>query len=593
MKKIERNFRDGDVVFRESDASESVFVVVHGNVELTKSGDKGPVMLAMLNAGEVFGEMGILDRGLRSATALAIGDTRLEETPREDFLEAIKSEPEMAVAIMGKLVERLRRANDMLAHPTTVEETGKSASGMSMFAMLKSIISSSGKSGGDRINIRVAPLSADAKEAANEQTRHIIASLDKRKGIRVRPQNKMPDVDPDLHPEDLARAYAANARRSLAATGDDVMIWGDIPSPGTTLHLRFVSASPDDDDRPGSFLPTTTLTLPVDFGAEFSELLLAVALAATAPATDSKRIQLAQGLSEALYAAMPAVQNLPHDLTTRERAAIQLCYGNAVATMCLQRGTNELYQVAAQTFRAALVQLSVEDSKVDWALAHMHLGSVLQTIGERTGETDVLGGAIEAFDNALKVFTRATHPVQWASMQNRMGLVLFKLDMNTGDTEMLKHALSVFQAALQVFTRSDYPARWAEVMNNFGQAAQVLGDQLRNVEVLQKAVDACRGALEVRRKEKGPMLWAATQNNLGSALFLLGRMTDDDENLQSAVDAFSEASTIYRVHGANRLASVADKNLARATDLQAELSGQQPARRNEIPALHWEKHGDD
>ena len=593
MKKTERNYRNGDVVFRESDASESVFVVVHGNVELTKSGEKGPVMLAMLGAGEVFGEMGILDRGLRSATALAIGDTRLEETSREDFLDALKSEPEMAITIMGKLVERLRRANDMLAHPTTVDKPGKSSSGVSMFGMLKSIISSSGNLGSGHINIRIAPLSGDVKEVAQEQTRHIIASLDKRKNIRVRPQKKMPDVDPDLHPEDLARAYAGNARTSLAATGDDVMVWGDIPSPGTTLYLHFVSANPDEDDRPGSFLPTTTLTLPVDFGAEFSELLLAVTLAATAPATDSKRIQLAQALSEALYAAMPAVQNLPHDLTTRERAAIQLCYGNAVATMCLQRGTNELYQVAAQTFRAALEQLAVEDSQVDWALAHMHLGSVLQAIGDRTGESEVLGSAIEAFNNALKVFTRATHPIQWASMQNRMGLALYKLDMNTGDTAMLKHALSVFQAALQVFTRSEHPFRWAEVMNNFAQAAQVLGDQLRNVEVLQKAVDACRGALEVRRKEKGPMLWAATQNNLGSALFLLGRMTDDDTDLRGAVEAFSEAKNVYRTHGANRLASVADKNLARATDLLAEQSGQQPLRSNEIPALHWEKSNED
>ena len=521
MKKTERKYRDGDVIFRESDQSESVFVIVKGNVELTKTGEKGPVMLAMLSAGEVFGEMGILDSGLRSASALAVGNTVLEETGRADFLKAIKSEPEIAVAIMGKLVERLRRANEMLAHPTTVEKPGKSSSGVSMFGMLKSILSTPGNTGSDRIDIRVATLTGEVKQSADEQTRHIITSLGKRKNIRVRAQAKMPTVDPDLHPEDYARIFAENARTSLSTSGGDVMIWGDIPSPGTTLHLHFVSAIPDEEDRPGSFLSSTTLTLPVDFGVEFSELLLAVALAATASTNDSKRLQLAQALSETLYAAMPAVQNLPQDLTTRERAAIQLCYGNAVASMCLQRGTNELFQVAAQTYQGALVQLSVEDSKADWALAHMHLGSVQQVIGERTGDTQALSGAVAAFDNAFKVFTRTTHPVQWASMQNRLGLVLYKLDMNSGDTEMLKHALTAFQSALQVFTRAEYPFRWAEVMNNFAQAAQVLGDQLRNTEVLQKAVNACRGALEIRQKEKDPMLWAATQNNLGSALYLL------------------------------------------------------------------------
>lgn len=593
MKQSERKYRTGDVIFRESDPSESVFVIVKGNVELTKSGEKGPVMLAMLGPGEVFGEMGILDRGLRSASAHAVGDTVVEETSRDDFLNAIKTEPTMALAIMGKLVERLRRANDMLAHPTTVEKPGRTSSGVSMFGMLKSIISSSNSSGSDRIDIRVANITGDVKQVADEQTRHIITGLGKRKGIRVRPQSKMPEVDPDLHPEDLARAYAENARKSLVASGDDVMIWGNIPSPGTTLYLHFVSAVPDDEDRPGSFLATTILTLPVNFGVEFSELLLAVTLAATAMAKESKRIQLAQALSEALYAAMPAVQNLPHDLTTRERAAIQLCYGNAVATMSLQRGTSELYQVAADTFRGALLQLSIEDSKADWALAQMHLGSVLHAIGERSGDNEVLSGAVEAFNSALKVFTKATHPVQWASMQNRLGLALYKLDMNTGDTEMLKHALTAYQAALQVFSRSEYPQRWADVMNNFAQAAQILGDQLRNVEVLQKAVDACRGALEVRRKETGPLLWAATQNNLGSALFLLGRMTEEEVDLRGAVEAFGEASTVYRTHGANRLASVADKNLGRARNLLDEYGGQQPQKRNEIPALHWEKSSDD
>ena len=593
MKKIERKYSDGEIIFRERDSSESVFVITKGNVELSKIGDKGPVMLAMLNAGEVFGEMGILDRGLRSASAVAVGDTVLEETSRENFMEAIKSEPEMAIAIMGKLVERLRRANDMLAHPTTIEISGKSTSGVSMFGMLKKILTTSSSTNVERINIRVAPLISDVKETATGQTRHVIASLGKRKGIRVRLQNKIPEVDPDLHPEDRARIFTDNARESLISTGDDVMIWGDIPSPGTTLYLHFVSAIRDEEDRPGSFLPTTMLTLPIDFSAEFSELLLAVTLAATAAANESKRIQLAQALSEALYAAMPAVQNLPHDLTTRERAAIQLCYGNAVATMCLQRGTSELYQVASQTFRSALKLLEIEDSKVDWALAHMHLGSVLQVVGDHTGETDVLSGAVEAFDNALKVFTRSTHPVQWASMQNRLGLVLYKLDMNTGETEMLKHSLTAFQASLQVFTRSEFPFRWAEVMNNFAQAAQVLGGQLQNVEVLQKAIDACRGALEVRSKENGPVLWAATQNTLGSALFLLGRLTEEENDLQDAVVAFSEASKIYRAHGANRLASVADKNLARAKDLLDERIDQRPRRRYEIPALHWEETSDD
>ena len=132
MKKTERKYKNGELVFRESEASSSVFVVVKGNVELTKSGEMGSVMLAMLGPDEMFGEMGILDKSRRSATATAVGTVVLEETSRDDFMDALSNEPGLAKEVMAKLVERLRAANERLAHPTTVEKPTKSGGG-SMF----------------------------------------------------------------------------------------------------------------------------------------------------------------------------------------------------------------------------------------------------------------------------------------------------------------------------------------------------------------------------------------------------------------------------------------------------------------------------
>jgi tetratricopeptide (TPR) repeat protein len=588
LKKSVRKFSDGDIIFRENDVSNSLYFLSQGNVELSKAGERGPVMLAMLEPGEMFGEMGILDGRPRSATAVAIGPVVAEETERQDFLEALGNEPDMVLKVMGKLVERLRQANERLSHPSTaIEKIQKENSGFSIGGIFKKLTAAS-DGGSGRIEIRIFPFVGEVPEVAEAQRRHVVQSLGKRPGIKVKALNKIPEIDPDLHPDDRLMKLADYALEAMTTSSSDLIVYADIPAPGTTLHLRFFSAHSDDNDRPGFALPTSVLTLPVDFEPELAELLLAVALAATTAADDGKRVRLGQALSETLYAAMPAVQNLPQDLTTRERASIQMCYGNAIATLAHQRGTAELYQVAVQTYRAALEQLSRDDNPIDWALTQKHLGASLQAIADRTNDEETLNQSAEALEAALEAFRPDTYPIQWASAQNRLGLVLYKLDLKTGDAETLKKSLNAFQAALHVFNRNDHPSRWADVMNNFAQAAQVLGEQLHSTEVLEKAVNACMGALEIRRKEKGPLLWAATQNNLGSALFLLGKLTGDEDRLEGAAGAFDQALGVYTEFNAERLASVARKNLSRVSLLLQEIHG--PVERNgpTVPKLDWE-----
>ena len=71
MKKTERKFKDGDILFQENEPSSSVYVLVRGNVELSKSGEHGSVMLAMLEPGEMFGEIGIINGGVCAVNAVA------------------------------------------------------------------------------------------------------------------------------------------------------------------------------------------------------------------------------------------------------------------------------------------------------------------------------------------------------------------------------------------------------------------------------------------------------------------------------------------------------------------------------------------
>ncbi|MGF1552600.1 MAG: Crp/Fnr family transcriptional regulator [Paracoccaceae bacterium] len=113
----EVRFTAGDVIFREGDPALDVFLVLGGEVDITlrAEGRHGMAHVASLGAGEVFGEMSIVDRGPRSATAVAAGPTVCLRFPAERVLDLIRERPETTLEILRTLVTRLRAANRKLA----------------------------------------------------------------------------------------------------------------------------------------------------------------------------------------------------------------------------------------------------------------------------------------------------------------------------------------------------------------------------------------------------------------------------------------------------------------------------------------------
>jgi len=82
-------YQDGQIIFAEGSYSESVYAVKSGAVELSKTVDGKKVVIEILEAGYVFGELGFLAKVQRTATAMAVGETVIghldHETLDEDF----------------------------------------------------------------------------------------------------------------------------------------------------------------------------------------------------------------------------------------------------------------------------------------------------------------------------------------------------------------------------------------------------------------------------------------------------------------------------------------------------------------------------
>ena len=110
-----RALEAGTTLFKAGEPGESLYVVKSGDVELyirDKTGQK--IVLTVAGAGEIFGELALLDRGARTATAIALSDTELIELDRDDLLLLIQRTPTAALALLAAIGHMTRKADELL-----------------------------------------------------------------------------------------------------------------------------------------------------------------------------------------------------------------------------------------------------------------------------------------------------------------------------------------------------------------------------------------------------------------------------------------------------------------------------------------------
>lgn len=104
-----RLFPRGTVLMRQGERAESMYLIVRGAVRVERSGPTliRPLHLADLGAGQVVGEIGILNRTPRTATVTAISDVQAVELSRLETLRALREVPGMPTALQDLVSARL------------------------------------------------------------------------------------------------------------------------------------------------------------------------------------------------------------------------------------------------------------------------------------------------------------------------------------------------------------------------------------------------------------------------------------------------------------------------------------------------------
>ncbi len=101
------NFDDNRIVFLENEPGEQLYIIQKGDVKITKIFNKQEILLNVLKAGDIFGEMAILENKPRNANAITEGQVSLLPVTRTNFDSLVRIHPELASRIIELLADRI------------------------------------------------------------------------------------------------------------------------------------------------------------------------------------------------------------------------------------------------------------------------------------------------------------------------------------------------------------------------------------------------------------------------------------------------------------------------------------------------------
>ncbi|HKX98990.1 MAG TPA: Crp/Fnr family transcriptional regulator [Steroidobacteraceae bacterium] len=166
---VQRGYRRGELVFSAGDAGDALFGVVSGRIRIsTGNADGREIFLNIMEPGDTFGEIALLDGGTRTATATAMDASELVSLRREPLFGLLEKEPKATLELLRLCGERLRWTSGLLEDAALLDAPARLAK------RLLSLSELHGESvdGGRKVRIsqeELASFLGVSRQAVNEQ----------------------------------------------------------------------------------------------------------------------------------------------------------------------------------------------------------------------------------------------------------------------------------------------------------------------------------------------------------------------------------------------------------------------------------------
>ena len=123
-----QKFNKDSVILFEHETGSTFFIVIRGKVKLSRvSEDGNEVILTTLSESDFFGEMSLLDGSSRSVNVTALEDSELLIIRRKEFINLLRSDPDISIALLIGLTQKLRAANMKVKSLSLKDAEGKVA----------------------------------------------------------------------------------------------------------------------------------------------------------------------------------------------------------------------------------------------------------------------------------------------------------------------------------------------------------------------------------------------------------------------------------------------------------------------------------
>lgn len=165
----QRRYREGEVVCSQGDPGDALYGVVTGRVRIsTGDADGREIFLNIMEPGDTFGEIALLDGGMRTATAVAMAPSELVALRRDHLMELLQREPQVALELLRLCGERLRWTSGQ------VEDAALLGTGARLAKRLLSLAELHGEHGSDGRKLRISQEDLAAflgitRQAVNQQ----------------------------------------------------------------------------------------------------------------------------------------------------------------------------------------------------------------------------------------------------------------------------------------------------------------------------------------------------------------------------------------------------------------------------------------
>jgi CRP/FNR family cyclic AMP-dependent transcriptional regulator len=183
-----RFFGQGAVIFKEDEEGNEMFIIIQGEVEIRKAtGTSSSKILTTLHNGDMFGEMAVIEKQSRSATAVAVQPTKVLVLNEKLYESMVGTNPDFARKMNRVLSERIRRADAIIQNIMTTNRQNQLWSGLVQYARERGVSTFKGS----RVNVAEFILWAVEHLGISEKdVQALLAQLIKREALTYSARGK-------------------------------------------------------------------------------------------------------------------------------------------------------------------------------------------------------------------------------------------------------------------------------------------------------------------------------------------------------------------------------------------------------------------